>query len=226
MNSINSSVAPARSIRVLPLVVLALLVFAATSDAFGQKLKSGLTVSSTKGSFGLTKREMKPLLPAIQTQTEGLMKVFAKYEDRIEDGAVFLSIGSDLWEDLRNLRRKNATPSSGTLNQRQSAALRTVYADMEKETVTMLLDEELNFWGEDLELTEPQMDELYKISMRDIARKQILLGQPASPSFDTKMKAITVETESRIKKVLFPEQIDAWEKLRQKFDADRAGLIA
>lgn len=182
-------------------------------DAAAQKLKS----TPVNSRLGLTRREMRPLMPVIQQHTDGLMKIFSKYEDKLENGSILLSIGPDIWSDLGKFRKRMAGSSPAALSLKQAAALRTVYMDMEKEIVTMIFDEETQFLGDDLDLSNNQMDELYKIVLRDIGRKQLLLnGKLSDEAISAKMKAITADTETRIMKMLFPEQVDGWKKMKQK----------
>lgn len=194
------------------------------SDSAAQRLQSGTPVNTR---LGLTRREMKPLMPVIQLHTDGLMKIFSKYEDRLENGAMLISIGPDIWEDLGKFRKKMAQSSPGMLTQKQAAALRTVYMDLEKEIVTMIFDEETQFLGEDLDLSNNQMDELYKIVLRDIGHKQLLLDSKLNAAtIFTRMKTMAAETEARILKVLFPDQVDAWKKIKQKAVAQETRLVA
>ena len=207
-------------------VCFVLLLFSPI-DTAAQKLRSGTLVNSTRGTLGLTRREMKPLIPVIQSHTDGLMKIFSKYEDRLEDGAVLLSIGPEIWDDLGKFRKKMGDTPSATLNLKQAAALRTVYMDMEKEIVTMIFDEETQFLGEDLDLSNNQMDQLYKVVLRDIGRKQLLLdGKLNVATVTARMKAITADTEASIMKLLFPDQVVTWKKMKEKAEAQATKLVA
>lgn len=190
-----------------------LVILISPLETAAQKLKA----TPVNSRLGLTRREMKPLMPVIQMHTDGLMKIFSKYEDQVENGSMLVSIGPDIWSDLGKFRKKMADSSPAVLSLKQAAALRTVYMDMEKEIVTMIFDEETQYLGDDLDLSNNQLDELYKIVLRDIGRKQLLLnGKLSAEAISTKMQAITTDTEARIMKMLFPEQVNGWKKMKQK----------
>jgi hypothetical protein len=91
----------------------------------------------------------------------------------------------------------------------------------------MLLDEESQFLGEDLDLTNEQIDDLYKIVLRDIGRKQLLLNSKLSDdALAQRTKAISADTEARIVRMLFPEQVDAWKKMKSRAAALETKLVA
>ena len=201
-------------ISALIFAVFGFLIFPFSTNAQAGK---GTSVTKRLQRFGLTRVEVKPLLPVIEKQTESLAKIYDKYSKRSEVEYILVSTTTRIWDDLKANRQSLTSVNDRKLTRRQNIALRSVYSELEKETVMLLLDDEVPMWGEELELSDRQLDELYDICVSDITRKQLLIDKPfGAEMIGTKIKAVSEDTERRILKMLFPDQRIIWEKSRQR----------
>ncbi|MFL6467963.1 MAG: hypothetical protein ACJ72Z_08395 [Pyrinomonadaceae bacterium] len=186
-------------------------------DASAQQLTKGTLVSGRSNSYGLTKQQLRPLMPLIKKQTDNMMKIFTKYDGLIGSSYSMQSINLDIWEDLMRNRQVLFGSPDISFTKPQSAALRSIFLQLEKEIVTMLLDEEVSLWGDELELSQQQMESLYQIAMLDIKRKHSLINvASSSETLSSKLKTVSEQTERSIEKLLLPEQQFTWDKQKRK----------
>lgn len=190
--------------------------------------KSGLSAYRMQIRFGLNKRQLNQLLPVIGKQTASLQKIYTKYSEKAAEGFYPFWTDANIWDDLERNRHSLASDLTANITKRQGNALRAVYMVLEKETLLLLLDEQILIWGGELDLTGPQFDDIYDIVTRDINKKQSIMNRQVRDrkSAGPRLKAIGEETEKSIWNVLFPEQRAIWERRSKKAKQDGARLRA
>ncbi|PYS87957.1 MAG: hypothetical protein DMF62_10940 [Acidobacteria bacterium] len=214
-----------RNLRYSIAAIVLLQLFAVAGTA--QPAQKATLISARLNAQGLSRQEMRPLMPLIKTQTDNMMKIFAKYDDRVATTSIVQAIDLDIWSDIIKNRQIFFGSAAAKLTKQQSSALRSVFSSLEKETVTMLLDEEIQLLSQDLELSNEQTDSLYQIAMLDIKRKHALINASADYAIlSAKLQAVSEQTNLRIEKALFPDQLNTWEKKKQKAKEQASKLVA
>lgn len=214
-----------RNLRYSIAAIVLLQLFAVAGMA--QQPQKTTLINARLNAQGLSRQEMRPLMPLIKTQTDNMMKIFAKYDDRVATTSVVQAIDLDIWADIIKNRQIFFGSSGAKLTKQQFSALRSVFSSLEKETVTMLLDEEMQLLSQDLELSNEQTDSLYQIAMLDIKRKHALINVSTDYAIlSAKLQAVSEQTNLRIEKALFPDQLNTWEKKKQKAKEQASKLVA
>ena len=214
-----------RSLRYSIAAVVMIQLFALA--AMAQQPQKTTLISARLTAQGLSRQEIRPLMPLIKTQTDNMMKIFAKYDDRVATTSVVQAIDLDIWSDIIKNRQIFFGSQAAKLTKQQFSALRSVFSTLEKETVTMLLDEEMQLLSQDLELSNEQTDNLYQIAMLDIKRKHALINASTDYAIlSAKLQSVSEQTNLRIEKALFPDQLNTWEKKKQKAKEQASKLVA
>ena len=195
----------------MPAFLVVILASAATGT-FGQAAATRLgQVKSLQSRLGLGNQQFKQILPSVTKQIAEFGKIYARHRDRAQTSPSPFWRDDVVWEDLRENRVRTRSLFNYTAAQRK--VLRSIFLELEKETVLMLLDEQMPIWGQELELTDEQFEGLYQIVLRDISRRQMLISRPeAAGSLQLDLKAISDETDKSIQNLLQPEQLELWRK--------------
>lgn len=168
--------------------------------------------------FGLTGRQLDALLPSVELETNNLSKIYSKYNamEDFDSPAFWEQI--DIWQDMTRARQMVWQNAPDRLTRPQSQALNSMCSKLEKETLLVLLDEQLFDWGEQLDLTNEQFKEVELTIRRDISRNQLLIDRSrnASDSALIKMELVVDDLQRSIQRILFPEQRSLYQKNKQK----------
>jgi len=185
------------------------------------KLKSSKTISR------MTRNQFSKLIPAIERQTESLNKIFAKYSERgISDSGPFWQ-QSGIWNDLLRSRHVLRNENGGNLTIKQRAQLDAACFQLETELLSFLLDGEIPYWAELLELTPRQVEVFFRLVSSDVKTKHSFLQKfPDKDLLDQKLKGVSDATEQKINKVLLDDQRDEWEKVKQRSLVNGSKLVA
>jgi hypothetical protein len=196
--------------------------------AMAQQPQKTTLISARLTAQGLSRQEMRPLMPLIKTQTDNMMKIFAKYDDRVESVSMIQGdrsryLGRHYQEPADILWFAGCKTNKTTVDWHCDRS----FPVLKRETVTMLLDEEMQLFSQDLELSNEQTDSLYQIAMLDIKRKHALINASTDYAIlSVKLQSVSEQTTLRIEKALFPDQLNTWEKKKQKAKEQASKLVA
>lgn len=210
-----------------PLIIL--IFFLLTSiQTYGQtvKSKSQQNKKNLRYKFQLSEAQLSRLRPLIQKQIMCLEKIFTRYTKKIDADYIAFWTDMDVWLELKDDRNNFAANLNTILTKEQAQALQRARFDLENTNLSLLLDEQMSILDEELDLDEGQDIDIQKVLTQDIRKKRGLIGSP-SPSDDSflrKLKAISDETENKIKKILFPDQNRTYQKNKQNSQKNGSGL--
>jgi hypothetical protein len=189
---------------------------------------SRVTMRNLKSRYGLNDRQLDQLRPQIERQAGILYKILSKNRDRSEIFFRPFWMDTDIWLDLQIIREEPIP----NLNKSQREALHGVYTTMEKEIVLILIDEQVLMLAEEIELDSYQAEYIYNILVENSKRNRLLIDRPplSLESLCSKLEEIIDETEIKIGKVLLPEQLKKYLKIKQKIQQEgidpRGGGVA
>jgi hypothetical protein len=214
----------ARSVKLPGMIVVTtlamLLILASTSFPQDDATYTRQSVMRYQKRYGLTGHQLDALLPSVELETNNLAKIYSKYNamEDFDSPAFWEQI--DIWQDMTRARQMVWQNAPEHLSRPQAQALNSMCSKLEKETLLVLLDEQLFDWGEQLDLTNEQFKEIELTIRRDISRNQFLIDRSrnASDSAIVKMETVVDDLQRQIQRILFPEQRNVYQKnkLKQK----------
>jgi hypothetical protein len=174
-----------------------------TASAQVEKLLDTATVeSSIEHRFRLSDKDMKALRPMIRRESEIMVLILGRFEDRADD---YLG----LWNKVRISRREFESEPRNSLSRRQQQALRAVRADFE----IIVLDQ----WREDyvqqiadlLELDSIQSELFAKVfELEQHERLRLLTSKLLNNrEVDSKWRELTNQREKSVERILDPMQL-------------------
>src|SRR5215813_12604086 len=141
-------------------VMLLVFTFVLVPNALAQTTYTRQSALRFQKRFGLSGRQLDALLPSIELETNNLAKIYSKYNamEEFDSPAFFEQI--DIWQDMTRARQLVWQNAPEHLTKAQAMALNSMCSKLEKETLFVLLDEQLFDWGEQLDLTNEQFKEI------------------------------------------------------------------
>ena len=188
------------------------------------KSKSNQTNRNLQFKFRLSEQQSNDLRPLVQKQIICLQKIFTRFSEKVDINFLSFWIDTDVWLELKDDRKFFAVNLREILTKEQTQVLQSARFDLEEENLLDLLDEKMPILDEELDLEDQQEIDIHKVLTQDIKKKRLLINNPSSSddSLIGKLKAVSDETENKIKKILFPEQNKTYQKNKQ--NSQKSGI--
>lgn len=164
----------------------------------------------SKNAAAEKKRSLHRLSPELRKHTALLQRALARYLSSGDTFTPYLT-SHQFWLELRSSR---VGSGPGRRSRQELEVLLRAYRELETDIERIMLDDQLALFGDALELNEVQYERIDAILRKDSEKKFRLLATRgnADASFLQELSTISGESEEMVRKVLFPEQLQIYEK--------------
>jgi len=157
-------------------------------------------------------RSLRSMSVELRQHTALLQRALVRYLASSDSLTPYLT-SHQFWLELRS-SRMGSRGTSIRRSRREVLVLWQAYRDLEKDIERMMLDDQLALFADGLSLNDVQYERIDAVLRKDAEEKFKLLSASGTTdrSFLHRLTRISAESEAQIRKVLFPEQLQIYEK--------------